>query len=102
MIENVRHAYTHSFFIANAVLLFDCTFGSSFYLMHLELNDRGAWTSQNYIEKFEPYWQFDDNVERIDENAVSCDEFIERFEKIYKPVVIVGSQVNCRLSLSTI
>jgi len=33
-----------------------------------------------------------DNVERIHVNKVSREEFIERYEKIYKPVVIQGAQ----------
>lgn len=47
----------------------------------------------DYANKFEQFWQFDDNVERIDAREVNCDEFIERFEKINKPVVIEGLQV---------
>lgn len=59
-----------------------------------ELNDKGAWTALNYLDNFEKFQQFDDNCERIDANNVSCDEFIERYEKIYKPVVIEGTQVR--------
>lgn len=75
-----------------------CNVWLYFYLffLHLELNDRGAWIAHNYIDRFEPLWKFDDNVERINENEVSCEEFIERFEKDYKPVVIEGSQVSWR------
>lgn len=58
-----------------------------------ELGDKGAWTAMDYANKFEQFWQFDDNVERIDAREVNCDEFIERFEKINKPVVIEGLQV---------
>lgn len=74
----------------------DCIFFFlSFVLVaFVELNDRGAWTAHSYIDKFESFWKFDDNVERINENDVSCDEFIERFEKLYKPVVIECSQVS--------
>lgn len=48
----------------------------------------------NYAERFEPFTEFDDNVERIRSDDVSCEEFIDRFESIYKPVVILGAQDN--------
>lgn len=49
--------------------------------------------THKYAENFDEFWKFDDNVERIREDEVSCDEFIERFEKIYKPVIVNESQV---------
>lgn len=58
-----------------------------------ELGDKGAWTAMDYANRFEQFWKFDDNVERINAKDVSCEEFIERFEKINKPVVIEGIQV---------
>lgn len=61
----------------------------------VELGDKGAWNALDFANKFEPFWKFEDNVERIDARDVSCDEFIERFEKLNKPVVIEGVQVNC-------
>lgn len=33
-----------------------------------------------------------DNVDRIEESKVSTDEFIEKYEKPYKPVIIQGVQ----------
>lgn len=57
-----------------------------------ELGDKGAWTSQRYVDRFEDFHKFDDNCERINVNAVSCQEFIDRFEKSYKPVVLDGVQ----------
>lgn len=59
-----------------------------------ELNDKGAWTALNYVSKFDQFWKFEDNCERIHVKDVNCDEFIERFEKPYKPVVIEGIQVS--------
>lgn len=59
----------------------------------LELGDKGAWTAMDYASKFDEFWKFDDNVERIDAREVNCEEFIERFEKLNKPVVIKGLQV---------
>lgn len=58
------------------------------------MNDKGAWATLDYANKFEHFWKFDDNVKRIDVRDVSCDEFIERYEKPYLPVVIEGVQVS--------
>lgn len=66
-----------------------------FFLIQTELNDKGAWTVLDYANDFDKYWKFDDNAERIHVKDVNCDEFIERFEKDYKPVVIRGIQVCC-------
>ncbi|KAG4075500.1 hypothetical protein HA402_003325 [Bradysia odoriphaga] len=57
-----------------------------------ELSDKGAWVALNYVDRFSEFKDFDDNVERINVNDVSCQEFIDRFEKLYKPVVIDGMQ----------
>lgn len=46
----------------------------------------------NYADRFEPLTVFDDNVERIRAADVTCETFIEKYEKIYKPVVIEGVQ----------
>ena len=59
-----------------------------------ELNDKGAWTSLRYAEHFDCFTKFEDNCERIDVHSVSCEEFIEKFEKPYKPVVVLGVQVS--------
>lgn len=47
-----------------------------------------------YAENFEPFKKFEDNVDRIHVKNVSCEEFIEKYEKIYKPVIILGVQVS--------
>lgn len=60
----------------------------------LELSDKGAWTALRYADNFDEFVQFEDNVDRINENEISCEEFIERYEKIYKPVIILGCQVS--------
>lgn len=44
------------------------------------------------MNRFSEFEAFDDNVERINVNEVSSQEFIDRFEKLYKPVVIEGMQ----------
>lgn len=33
-----------------------------------------------------------DNIERIDFNEVGLEEFIEKYEKTYKPVIITNAQ----------
>lgn len=48
----------------------------------------------DYANRFDNFWKFDDNVERIHVKDVNCDEFIELFEKLNKPVVIEGVQVS--------
>ena len=58
----------------------------------LELGDKAAWIQHSYIKKFESFWNFMDNVDRIDESKVSTEEFIEKYEKPYKPVIIQGVQ----------
>lgn len=64
------------------------------FLSISELSDKGAWVALNYVNRFSEFKEFDDNVERIHVKDVSCQEFIDRFEKLYKPVVIEGMQVT--------
>lgn len=64
------------------------------YLFFLELGDKGAWTAHRYVERFDEFEKFDDNVERINVNKVTAQEFIDRFEKSYTPVVLEGVQVT--------
>ncbi|XP_053621506.1 bifunctional arginine demethylase and lysyl-hydroxylase PSR [Plodia interpunctella] len=59
-----------------------------------ELVDKHQWTALGYAGNFEEFLKCDDNVDRISENVVSPDEFIEKYEKIYKPVVITHVQTN--------
>lgn len=48
------------------------------------------WTEMDYAKNFQDFLKFEDNCERIHGPDVDCDEFIEKYEKIYKPVVITG------------
>ncbi|XP_013188043.1 bifunctional arginine demethylase and lysyl-hydroxylase PSR [Amyelois transitella] len=59
-----------------------------------ELADKHQWTSLGYSGNFEEFLKCEDNVDRISENEVSPQEFIEKYEKIYKPVVITSVQTN--------
>lgn len=66
------------------------------YCLVTELSDNGAWYRIGYHNKFEPFTKVEDTCERIDVHDVSPEEFIEKFEKPYKPVVITGCQKDWR------
>nr|CAG4641722.1 EOG090X06UY [Eurycercus lamellatus] len=57
-----------------------------------ELNSSTAWVEQGYYKNFKIFTEFADNVERISIAATSREEFIEHYEKPYKPVVIQDVQ----------
>lgn len=65
-------------------------------LIFLELADRTAWTQHNYSKNFQKFLEFEDNAERIDESGVITEDFVERYEKPYKPVIIRGVQNSWR------
>lgn len=46
----------------------------------------------NYSAHFDRYKEVIDTMERIDVDQISPEEFIEKYEKPYKPVVITGIQ----------
>lgn len=62
------------------------------FSMLLELASSFMWTELEYAKNFEPYTKFEDNCIRIHGPDVSCEEFIEKYEKNYIPVVISGVQ----------
>nr|CAG4644819.1 EOG090X06UY [Leptodora kindtii] len=57
-----------------------------------ELGTHAAWVERSYYKNFHSFTQFGDNVERIEASQVSPEEFIAKYEKTYKPVVICGVQ----------
>ncbi|GLH07040.1 Bifunctional arginine demethylase and lysyl-hydroxylase PSR [Gryllus bimaculatus] len=59
-----------------------------------ELNDKGDWAQLNYTENFAQFSKVEDDCERINVNNCSPQEFIEKYESKYKPVVILGVQDN--------
>ncbi|XP_020295596.1 bifunctional arginine demethylase and lysyl-hydroxylase PSR isoform X2 [Pseudomyrmex gracilis] len=61
-----------------------------------ELADKVAWTQYAYHKNFHKFWEFEDNAERIDESNVTTEEFVEKYEKPYKPVIIRGVQNGWR------
>lgn len=63
----------------------------TFLPIELSADRGGSWTKLNYVENFDlnPD-KVSDTVERITVNDVSNEMFIEKYEKIYKPVVITG------------
>jgi histone arginine demethylase JMJD6 len=66
------------------------------YVQYLlsELNDKGDWSSLGYADNFDSFVTVSDNVERIHVKDFPPSEFIEKYEKLYKPVVICGIQDN--------
>ncbi len=54
----------------------------------LELDHIG-WSINNYHKTFKTNLELD-NCPRVDVHKVSPEEFIEKYEKIYRPVVITG------------
>lgn len=65
----------------------------NFSLFCVELKARSAWTELQYYAKFNvspKAVKQSPEVERIHVKDVSPEEFIEKFEKPYKPVVILG------------
>ena len=63
-------------------------------LLISELNDKGDWTQLAYVEQFDSFTTVADNVERIHIKDFPPNEFIEKYESQYKPVVICGIQEN--------
>ncbi|XP_068626692.1 bifunctional arginine demethylase and lysyl-hydroxylase PSR [Battus philenor] len=61
-----------------------------------ELVDKHQWTALKYAGNFEEFLKCNDNVDRININEVPQSVFIEKYEKIYKPVVITNVQTNWR------
>lgn len=63
-----------------------------------ELNSSAAWVEQGYCKNFKPFTVFTDNVERISIEKTSPEEFIEQYEKPYKPVIhYIFFKFWCRL-----
>ncbi|XP_046437539.1 bifunctional arginine demethylase and lysyl-hydroxylase JMJD6-like [Daphnia pulex] len=57
-----------------------------------ELHSSAVWVEQGFHKNFKPFTVFTDNVERISVDKISPQEFIERFERPYLPVVILDAQ----------
>ncbi|KAK6624562.1 jumonji domain-containing protein 6 [Polyplax serrata] len=59
-----------------------------------ELNEKGAWENLQIVKRFHEFTNVEDNCERINVADVTPKEFIEKYEKLYKPIVICGIQDN--------
>jgi len=56
-----------------------------------ELSTRELWIERRHAVNFDLTWEkVNDQLERIHTSQVSPEEFIQRYEKPYKPVVILG------------
>lgn len=54
------------------------------------------WYQLKYANDFERFRNFTDNCPRIEQSKVSLTQFIEEYERPYKPVVITGTQIEWR------
>lgn len=67
-------------------------------MFYLELHDRHAWRMMNFASNFrirpEDIIKANDRLERIDYNKVSELDFINTYEKNYRPVVITNAQTT--------
>ena len=55
--------------------------------------DKHGWYRYNYHENLRlSQSDFKDNVERVDARTISREEFIENYEKLFKPVVLTHAQ----------
>ncbi|XP_043944963.1 bifunctional arginine demethylase and lysyl-hydroxylase JMJD6-like [Protopterus annectens] len=60
-----------------------------------ELKDSFDWVKHGYYENFDvSHSSVKDNVERVEACDISVEDFIEKYEKPYKPVVLINLQVG--------
>jgi len=60
-----------------------------------ELSDSHGWSKHNYAENFDAHPKLvHDNVERINAEHISVEEFQDKFERTYTPVVITNCQAD--------
>lgn len=60
-----------------------------------ELKTDEDWHKLNYYKNFDlSYENLPDNIDRIDANQCSVEEFIENYESKSKPVIICNSQTD--------
>nr|QDF21459.1 bifunctional arginine demethylase and lysyl-hydroxylase JMJD6 [Brachionus koreanus] len=58
-----------------------------------ELKTDEEWHKYNYYKNFDlSYENLPDNIDRIELNKVSLEEFIDKYEKPYKPCIITDAQ----------
>jgi hypothetical protein len=82
----VRQDSDFTFIFLNPILI---------YFSQKELKSQDDWEKHNYFKNFNmSYDSLPDNIDRIDANKVSLEEFIEKYEKPYKPVIIKNTQVD--------
>ncbi|CAH1244856.1 bifunctional arginine demethylase and lysyl-hydroxylase JMJD6-like [Branchiostoma lanceolatum] len=62
-----------------------------------ELRGSREWSSENLYETFDlSHETVNENVERVDVRSLTAEEFVERYERPYKPVVLTHAQDDWR------
>ena len=69
--------------------MISCIYFDNCFILDLELHEKHDWYRLGYADKFDASLSaVKDNVERVDARRTSLQEFIDRYEKPYKPVVV--------------
>ena len=65
-------------------------------LLIIELKTDEAWHKFNFYSNFDERFcrNLPDNIERIDARQVSVDQFIDKYERPYKPCIITNTQTS--------
>ena len=64
-------------------------------LSFTELNEKHAWHKLEYASTFDlSMAHIQDTIPRVDARMLSAQEFIDQYEKDYKPVVLTHCQVD--------
>ena len=55
-----------------------------------ELATSDMWVAKDFLNRFDLTYKVNDTLERINQDEVSEEEFIKKYEMPYRPVVIKG------------
>ena len=57
--------------------------------------DQQAWERFNYYDEFDLSWdKVKDTVPRVDGAKLTGDDFIDQYEKLYKPAMVTNAQTK--------